>query len=338
MRRQTALKAALIATLLLAALPAQAQQHSELRIVRPIDMLALPLVVMQHEHLIERTADAMGLGAVHVTWGAPDGKTTPLQALAAGKADLAMADLVPLLIAEDTVGDGQKPAISALAAVAARPFVLVTRNPAIHTILDFTKKDRIAVPAVPLSQQMLMLEMAAAQEWGPQNYARLDPLLVARSDRAADEALWSGKGDIDAHFSQSPFADDELANDKVHRVMDSYDIAGPHTVVVLAVAMRLQNTAPDMLKAVLAALQAADDFIAKHRGEAAEFLAAMTKGEEISVEDLTDMIGGPDLHYDAAPKGIVRLARFMHRIGRLKHRPNEWQDFFVPAARDLKGS
>lgn len=336
MRRHLALKAAFIAALLLAARPTLAQQ-TELRIVRPIDVLALPLVVMQHEHLIERTADSMGLGTVHVTWTTPADKTSPLQALAAGKTDLAMAGLVPLLIAED-VADGQKAPVSALAAIAARPFILVTRNPAIHTIIDFTKKDRIAVPAVPMSQQALLLEMAAAQEWGSAHYRWLDPLMLARPDKAADDALYSGKGEIDAHFSQSPWADDELASDKIHRVMDSYDIAGPQTVAVLAAATRLHDDKPELLKAVLAALQAADDFIGKHRGESAEYLAGMSKGEEISVEDLTDMIGAPDLAYNAAPKGVVRLAEFMHRTGRLKRDPKAWQDLFLPEARDLKGS
>jgi NitT/TauT family transport system substrate-binding protein len=333
MRRCIATKAALIALLLLAPRPALAQQV-ELRIVRPADPLALPLVVMQHEHLIERTAEAMGLGAVRVTWSAP-GEAGPLKAIETGAADMAMADLVPLLLAED-VSNGAPP-VAGLAAVAACPYVLVTRNPAIHTILDFTAKDRIAVPAVPLSQPALLLEMAASQEWGPVHWNRLDPLLVARPDRAADEALLSGKGDIDAHFAPTPYSDDELADGKLHRVMDSFDIAGPHTVAVLAAAARLQTASPELLKAVLAAVQAADDFIRKNRGEAAEFMAGLSGGE-IAVEDLTDMIGAPDLSYDAAPRGVMRLAGLMHRTGRLKRRPTRWQDFFLPAARDLKGS
>ena len=333
MRRRFAMKTAILALLLLAARPALAQQ-AELRIVRPVDVLALPLVVMQHEHLIERTAESMGLGAVHVTWSTP-GEAGPLKALESGSADLAMVDLVPLLVAEDN--GGGKPAVAGLAAVAARPYVLVTRNPAIRTILDFTAKDRIGVPAVPLSQPALMLEMAASQDWGPEHWNRLDPLMVARPDQAADEALLSGKGDIDAHFAPMPFADDELADGKIHRVMDSFDIAGPHTVAVLAAANRSPAASPELSKAVLAAVQAADDFIHKNRGEAAEYLAGLSGGA-MPVEDLTDMIGGPDLSYDAAPRGVMRLADLMHRTGRLKRQPHSWRDFFLPASRDLKGS
>ena len=57
-------------------------------------------------------------------------------------------------------------AIRGLGAVAQRPYVLVTRNPAVRTIRDFGPGDRIAVPALKLSGPAVMLDMAAAQEWG----------------------------------------------------------------------------------------------------------------------------------------------------------------------------
>jgi sulfonate transport system substrate-binding protein len=319
----------------LTARPALAQT-TDIRMMRPLDLLALPLLVMERQHLIERTAESMGLGQLHVTWSAP-GKDGAITALAAGEADFAMVDLVPFLVAADSGAD-QPGALRALGAVAERPFVLVTRNPRIHTILDFTARDRIAVPDAKLSQPTLMLEMAAALEWGPKEYARLDPLLVAMSDAAADAALVSGKGDIDAHFSHSPYTDDELGQPGIHRVMDSFDVAGPHSNAVLAATADFGAANPDLCKAILAALQAADDLIAQRRGTAAEIFAGMAKDRGISVEELSDMIGDPDLHYAAAPAGIMRLTQFMQRIGRLKNAPLSWQDFFLATSRDLKGS
>ena len=334
MHRRAAL--AMLIAALVAARPAFAQT-TDIRVLRPLDLLALPLLVMEHEHLIERTAKDMGLGDLHVTWGEP-AKAGPLAALASGDADFAMSDLVPFLEAADKSA-GTADELRALGAVAERPFVLVTRNPAIHTILDFTSRDRIAVPEPKLSQPALLLEMAAAQEWGPKDYGRLDPLMVAMPDAAAAKALVSGTGDIDAHFSHSPYLDDELGQRTIHRVMDSYDIAGRHSDAVLATTADFGAANPDLCKAILAALQAADDFIAKRRGAAAEIFAGMQKKEAaIPVEALTDMIGDPDLHYSAAPAGVTRLAQFMHRIGRLKNQPTSWADFFLPESRDLKGS
>lgn len=327
MRRRGGIAAALLSAALLTA-PAAADP---LRIARPVDLAALPLLVMEREHLIERTAEAMGLGEVAVTWSAPD-KAEPLAMLASGQSDLAMADLAPFLAA------AAQSEMQALGAIAQRPYVLVARNNAIQTIRDFGNADRIAVPDLKASGPALMLEMAAAAEWGAEHYDKLDRFIVARPDAAAAAALISGKGDIDAHFSRTPYVDDELANPAIRRIMNSFDIAGPHSSAVLAATTRFAAAHAELCKAILAALQGADDFIQKTPGAAAEIFAAMSKGQGVPLEDLSDMIGDPDLAYRAAPAGVQRLAGFMQRIGRLKHPPQRWQDLFVPAARDLPGN
>ena len=331
--------------------PARAES-ADLRLQRPLDLVALPLLIMEHEHLIERTAEAMGLGAVTVVWitpGSAPGKTDPsgppgpsgsidpIQALAAAESDLVAVDLAPFLLAADAAAETPGE-IRALGALAERPYVLVTRNPAVQTIRDFGAADRIAVPVLKTSGPALMLQMAAAQEWGLEHYDKLDPLTLARPDATAAATLLSGTGDIDAHFSRSPYADDELANPRVHRVMDSFDIAGPHSAAVLAATVRFRTDNPTLCAAILSALEEADDFIKKGPGAAAEIFAAMVKSGDITIEDLTDVIGDPDLAYRAAPAGVMRLAEFMHRIGRLKRRTAAWQDLFLPEARDLPGN
>lgn len=332
--------AGLLAALLFAGRPEAAEP---LRILRPVDLGALPLLVMEHEHLIERTAEAMGLGEVKVSWGAIGAPSAtapadPLAAIARGQADLAMSELVPFVAAADA-NSGTPGELRALAAVVQRPYVLVARKPAIHTILDFGPTDRIAVPAPAFSGPAVMLEMAAAAEWGPEHYNWLNRLVVARSDGDAADQLLAGKGGIDAHFSHSPYTDDELGDPAIHRVMDSFDIAGPHTAAVLAGTERFAAANGELTKAVLSALQAADDYIKKTPGAAAEIFAAAAHGQnlDIPLEDLSDMIGDPDLAYRAAPAGATRLLAFMQRIGRLKHPVARWQDLFMAAARDLPG-
>ncbi|MGC2411326.1 MAG: hypothetical protein WA459_01330 [Stellaceae bacterium] len=319
----------------ISSLPARAET-AELRVLRPLELAALPLLVMEHEQLIERTAEAMGLGIVTVRWSAL-GKTGAISALLAGESDLAAVDLVPFLLAADATA-GSPDEVRAVGALAQLPYVLVTRNPAIHTIRDFAAGDRIAVPELKVSGPALMLELAAAQEWGPEHYNKLDPLVLARTDAAAAAALALDKGDVDAHFSRTPFADDELADPKIHRIMDSFDIAGPHSAAVLATTTHFRAANPTLCAAILSALQAAGDFIKSNPGATAEIFAAMVKEQDTPIEDLTDMIGDPDFAYQAAPAGVMRLSDFMHRIGRLKHHPNAWQDLFLPEARDLKGN
>jgi len=322
-----------LAAMVVAATPALAD--ATLRIERPVDLSALPLLVMQHQHLIERVAEAMGIGNVTVTWIAT-GEQPPLDDLAAGKTDLAVVDLPHFLLAADAPG-GNAGEVRALGAIVQQPYVLVTRNPKIHTILDFAHTDRIAVPAPKVSGPALALEMAAAQEWGPAQYDKLDQLVLARPDSAAANELIEGKSELTAHFSRSPYVDGELDDKAIHRVMDSFDADGPHSTAVLATTTRLRAANPTLCAAILSALQQADDFIRQNRGEAAEIFSSMDK-DDIPVEDVSDMIGDPDLAYTAAPAGVMRLAAFMQRIGRLKGHVGAWQDLFLPEARDLKGN
>ncbi|HEX3865073.1 MAG TPA: hypothetical protein VHY35_25580 [Stellaceae bacterium] len=307
-----------------------------LRIIRPLDLVALPLLIMEHEHLIERTAEAMAVSGLTVTWSTPN-KTDPLAALAAGQSDLVAADLVPFMLAADTT-TGTLGEVRAVGALAQRPYVLVSRNPAVQTIRDFTNADRIAVPDLKVSGPAVMLEYAAAQEWGPEHFDKLDPLVVARPDATAMAALISGKGDVNAHFSRTPFVDNELGDPAIHRIMDSFDIAGPHSAAVVAMTTRFRTGNPTLCAAILSALQQADDFMHKTPGAAAEIFSAMVKDWDIPLEDLSDMIGDPDLAYTAAPVGVMRLGNFMHQIGRLKRQPTDWQNFFLPESRDLKGN
>jgi NitT/TauT family transport system substrate-binding protein len=312
------------------------------RLLRPIDLSALPLLIMEQERLIERTAEAMGLGRVAVQWRAPD-RTGPLEELATGQTDFAAADLVPFLLAataeppSGVVGGGAV-AIRALGAVARRPYVLVTRNPAIRTIRDFGPGDRIAVPALKLSGPAVMLDMAAAQEWGIENRQKLAKLVVAMPDESAATALIAGTGEITAHFSRTPYVDRELAEQAISRVMDSFDIAGVHSGTVLAATTRFRDANPELCKAMLSALQQAAEFIEKNPGTAAEIFAEMAKDNDIPPEDLADMIGDPDLVYAAAPAGVMTVARFMHRIGVLARAPSNWRELFLPESRDLAGS
>ena len=65
---------------------------------------------------------------------------------------------------DKTVGTPQE--ARALIAMQSMPYVLVTRNPAVKTIADFTDKDKIALPAVKLTGHAIALEMEAAQDLG----------------------------------------------------------------------------------------------------------------------------------------------------------------------------
>ncbi|MGH7095531.1 MAG: ABC transporter substrate-binding protein, partial [Stellaceae bacterium] len=301
MRLRCGLIAGLLVALVLAAMQPAAAETNEIRIARQYSLAQLPLMVMEKRKLIERQAEIMGLGAVRVTWVSPD-KRGVVDMLLAGRVDLAPVGIGHFIIAHDRkIGTPEE--LGGLAALTQAPYVLVTRNPSIKTILDFTDKDRIAVPELKTSGPALMLEMAAAQEWGIEHYDKLDPLVRARSDAEASFEMREGRSEIDTHFSRSPDVDDELGTETIHRVMDSYDIAGPHSDNLLVSRRQFAQTNPKLCVAIFAALQEADEFIQKNRGEAAELYVSMVGEDNISVEDFTDLIGDPDVAFTPAPAG-----------------------------------
>lgn len=320
---------------LMAARPAAAD--TSVRIARPVDLAALALIVAEHDHLIEKQAQARHLGTVTVQWLLPNGGGNPLDAMAAGAADIVVAPDLARFVAAWDAGAGTPQEIRGLAALARMPYTLVTRNPAIATIRDFTQKDRIAVPAPKVSLPAVMLQMAAAQEWGLTRYDRFDGITVARSDGEAAAALRTARDGVDADFALLPYADEERGDPAVHRVMDSFDIAGPHSVGALVTTAPFRDDNPQLCAAVIAAIDEAGVFIKQNPGAAAEIYVKAVRSGDLGVEELTDMLADPDMGFAAAPAGVLNLARFLRQTGRLKHEPESWKELFFPEAHKLPG-
>src|SRR6202043_1382233 len=103
------------------------------------------------------------------------------------------------------------------------------------------------------------------------------------------------------------------AEPEIHRVMDSFDIAGPHSAGGLAAPTGFHDANPKLTIAVLEALEEAADMVRTNPGAAAEIYAGMIKDRDVSVEDITDMIGDPDYAYTTAPTGVMQMADFLHK-------------------------
>ncbi|MBV8889383.1 MAG: ABC transporter substrate-binding protein [Alphaproteobacteria bacterium] len=317
--------------------PAGQAANAEIRLARQYGLARLPLMIVEHERLIQKHAEAAGLTDVAVDWVAPEDGTSAIEQVLSGKVDIVAPDLTGLATMWDRSW-GTAHEMRGLGALASTPYVLVSRNPAVKTIRDFTPKDRIAVPALKLTGPAVTLEMAAAQEWGQEHYDWLASITVARPPAEATTALLAGNAGIDAHFADAPWYDYELAQPQIHRVMDSFDIAGTHSSALLAAPKSFHDANPKLCAALLSALIEADTFIRNNPGEAAEIYVAMADDAQSSVEDLTDLLADPDATYTTTPAGVMRLTTFMQRIGRIKHRPESWKDLFFPEAHTLPGS
>jgi NitT/TauT family transport system substrate-binding protein len=310
---------------------------TEVRMSKQFGLPYLPMIVIEAQQLIEKNAKAAGLGDVTTTWTQRVGPAAELDALLAGQADFIGPGATTLAtIWDKTVGTPQE--VRALIAMQSMPFVLVTRNPDIKTIADFTDKDKIALPAVKLTGHALILEMAAAKIWGFDHYDKLDSITITLSHADAAAAVMGGGSEVNSHFASSPFYYYELAKPGIHQVLKSYDVVGgKHTNGTLVATKKFHDANPKICAAVIAAFNEANTFIKAHPREAAQIYLTATKDKN-PLDALEKMVADPDVEYTTTPVNVMTFVNFMHKVGRIKKKPDSWKDMFFPESYGLNGS
>jgi NitT/TauT family transport system substrate-binding protein len=332
MSRKTALVPVLMA--LCVACSLARADTKELRVAQQYGFSYLQLMYMQHDGLIEKHARAAGLGEVKVTWAKFAAGNVMNDALLSGSLDIASGGLAPPIILWDKTRGGLD--VRMIAAMVTAPLYLNTTNPRIHSLRDFTSSDRIALPAVKVSNQATILAMAAAQQLGKDKADSLNPLTVAMSHPDGVAALRNGA--VDAHFTAPPFQQVELADPRVHRVLSSYDVMkGPLTFTVLWTTSRFRNANPKLYAAFVDALDEATRMINADKHAAAQLYVTVAKSRE-PVDEVYRMLSDPDVEFTLTPRQIGNYAQFMHDDGLIRNRPASWKDLFFDNIQALPGS
>ena len=313
-----------------------AAETAEIRIAQQFGISYLPLIVMKERHLLEQAVVEAGLPRPTVTWAQFSGAAAMNDALISGNLDIATAGVGPMIIVWARTHTSLK--ITGVAALGAMPNILTTSNPRIRTLADFTDKDRIALPAVKIGAQAVMLQMAAEQAFGQGQQNRLDDITVSMAHPDAAAALLGGASEIDAHFTSPPFSNQELANPKIHKVLSNYDqMGGPATFNVLYAPEKFHAANPKTYHALLAALDAAMAAIkADPTGAAALYIKA--ENSKLTPDFVESVIRDPANDFTATPLQTLKTARFLYRTGAVKVEATGWRDLFFPEIHDRPGS
>jgi NitT/TauT family transport system substrate-binding protein len=325
---------ALLLTLLLAVPFWAAAEVKEVRLAKQYGLGYLPLIIMEEQHLIEKHTKAAGLGDVKVTWATLGGGSAMNDALLSGSVEYISSGVAPLVV----LWDKSKGGVKGVSALISTPNYLNTNNPAVKSIRDLTDKDRIGLPSVKVSIQAIILQMAAAKEFGQDNYAKLDKFTVTMKHPDAMAALLSGKSEITGHLTSPPFMFQELDDKRVRTVLNSYDVlGGPHTFNVITTTKKFHDSNPKTYAAVYAALEEAISYINKNKRSAAEIYQKASKTKE-SLDDLIKEINQPSLSYTTTPLNTAKFSDFMFKTGTIKTRPNSWKDLFFSNVHGKQGS
>jgi NitT/TauT family transport system substrate-binding protein len=180
--------------------------------------------------------------------------------------------------------------------------------------------------------------MAAEQTFGPGQHGRLDTLTVSMSHPDGMAAMMSGRSEVTGHFTSAPFQYQELADPRVRKVVDSYDVlGGPHTFNVVWASTRFRDENPKIVEAFVAALDEAVKFINANRKEAAE-IWVRAENSRMPAAEAERIIRLPENEWTMTPKKVMAYADFMSRNGLIPARPESWKDLFFPEMHGLPGS
>jgi len=313
-----------------------AHAEGQLRIAEQHGIVYLLLQVVQDQKLIEKHSKAAGLD-ITPQWVKLSGGAAINDALLSGSIDIAGAGVGPLLTIWDKTRG--KYNVKGVASLGNFPYYLISTNPDVKGIADFSSKDRIALPATTVSVQARILQLAASRQWGKDQFNKLDPLTVTLPHPEATGSIIKGGTEINAHFATPPFQEQELKGNKnAHIVLKSYDVlGGPSTSTVLYATEKFRQDNPKTYGVFIESLKEAAAFI-KTDPEGAADAYIRSAGSNIDRDLLIEIIKNPDIDVKLAPEKTFPLATFMSEVGAIKNRPASYQDYFFEDEHNRNGS
>jgi NitT/TauT family transport system substrate-binding protein len=310
-------------------------EAGQVRFARQLGLGYLQFYVMQDKQIVERRAGEAGLGKVTTVYSGMGTPTAIADALLSGNVDVIGVGLPSFLTLWDKTRANMD--VRAMMAMNRQPAFLNTRNPRIRSVRDFTDSDRIALPAPKVSVQAIMLQMIAEKTLG--KFDALDKLTVGMSHPDGTAAMLSGKLEITSHFTSAPFQYQQLEGDPaIRKLLSSYDATdGPNTFSAVATVARWREANPRLYRVVYDSILEADDFIVAHPREAAEIFIRI-ENTRLPVDFVQKLITDPEFSYAPEPENVMKIYRFMHKVGALKILPQSWRDLFFPEAHGRKGN
>jgi NitT/TauT family transport system substrate-binding protein len=309
---------------------------TELRLAQQYGIGYLPLHVVENQKLIQKHAQKAGITITKVSWATFAAGNAMNEAILSGSLDIASGGVGPLLTIWSKTKGRQE--VKGVASLNSMPLYLNTNNPNVKSIKDFTDKDKIALPAVKVSIQAVTLQMAAEKAFGAGQHNKLDALTVSMAHPDGMAALISGKTEVTAHLTSPPFQYQELQDQRVRRVLSSYEVlGGPATFNTLWTTKKFRDENPKVYKAFVDALEEAMELIKRDPQKAAEIYVAEEKSK-VPVEAILKMIKDPEITFTTAPQNLMKYAEFMNKIGSIEAKPASWKDVFFPEIHGKEGS
>jgi NitT/TauT family transport system substrate-binding protein len=314
-------------------------ETNQVRIASTYGLAQLPGRLAYEMQFIEKHAKRLGLPDLKVTFQPVSSGIVVSDLLLSRNADVGVGGNVPLFSLWDKTSTAQK--VRGIMSFSRANMFLLTVDPRIKSMRDFKDTDRIAMTDVRSTTYSMVIQMAAAKEYGWDQRARYDQLTVAMGNNEALAAMLSGRMEVKSHMTILPHSTMELKSGKVRILLNSKDLLGDtYTTVASFATSRFKQENPVAYAAVVAGLQEAIDFINAKPREAAELFI---KKEPFTgtLDELVEMMEGKtadELSFNSTPNTTELFTDFMHKSGTLRNRPASWKDIWFENNWEKSGS
>ncbi len=301
-----------------------------LRAAKQFGLGYVQFMIMEDMKIVEKHANAAGLGDIKVEWNTFRSSDVMNDALLSGSVDFVSLGVPGLM----TIWDRTKGTIDVKGATAinSMPIALNVRNPDVKGLKDFGEKDRIAMPAVRVSMQAILLQMACEKEFGVGNHGKLDHIVITMSHPDATIAMLTAQRDVTANFSSVPFQYRQQKQAGIRQLMTSTDILGaPVAFNIVATTSKFRAENPKLYAAFLAALKEATEMVNKDKKWAAEAYLRLSK-DKMPLEELMEIIQRPDVQFTTKLTPIDSMIQFMGRTGNFKNKPTSGSELLFAEA------
>lgn len=296
----------------------------------------LPLSVMQSRNLWELRAKEAGVD-LKVEWQNLGNGAALNDAILTGSADIAAGGLTPMLKLWDKTRGNLR--VRGIAALNTSPLLLISNRPDIKSITDFKPEDKIALSIPKVSIQAVVLQMAAAKQWGLAKYEQLDAQTVSMKHPDAVVALASPRSPIAAYFGSSPYQDRLVQQKGLHVVLNSNDVlGGPSTFSAAWTTDRFRTKNPKVYDAFVLALEDAMKVIRADKGKAVDDFIKITGTAASERALLLSIVEKPENIYTTTPQATMQYAEFLAQIKSISAKPSSWQDYFFEQSKLQGGS
>ena len=151
--------------------------------------------------------------------------------------------------------------------------------------------------------------------------------------------MMSFKSEITGHFTSAPFMYQELADKRVHRVLNSYDVfGGPHTFNVVWATAKLYKASPRSCRPSSRRCDIAMKEIHDDPAAAAALWVKVDKSK-LPAAEAEQIITAPENTWTTDAAESDGGGRTTWRTSRwCRPRPASWKDMFIDAIHNLPGS